>query len=150
MDTTTIRRFRKDIRHLEQELNIQNCSNCCSGITLAQCHTLLELDSHRTITLNELSDKLYLDKSTVSRTVDSLVKMGMVNRIIPEENRRQVNISLTRSGKDICNNIHNENDAYFESVLSSIPEENLPVFMGFFETMTNKMIELNREMKTKD
>jgi DNA-binding MarR family transcriptional regulator len=144
MDTSTLRGFRKNIRHLEQELNMHNCSNCCHGVTLAQCHALLELDSHKSLTLNELSERLYLDKSTVSRTIESLVNMGIVTREIPRENRRTVSISLTGQGKDICNQIHKESDAYFEAVLDSIPEQDLPAFMRSIEAVAQKMIQLNR------
>ncbi len=144
MDIFVLRGFRKNIRHLEQELNLHNCSNCCSGVTLAQCHALMELDSHKSLTLNELSDRLYLDKSTVSRTIESLVSRGMVTREIPRENRRTVNISLTGEGKEVCNRIHKESDAFFEAVLDSIPEEDLPAFMRSFEIVAKKMIQLNR------
>ena len=95
MDISTVRKFRENIRHIERELNIQDNTNCCEGVTITQCHTLLELNLHESINLNELSEKLYLDKSTVSRTVDSLVKNGTAKRDIPEENRRKVMTYIT-------------------------------------------------------
>ena len=118
MDISIVRKFREYIRHIERELNIQNNATCCEGVTLAQCHTLLEVYAHKSISLNELSDKLYLDKSTVSRTVDSLVKNGTANRVIPEENRRKVTISLTGKGNGICRQINRDSDAYFDAIIT--------------------------------
>ncbi|MFC2116574.1 MarR family winged helix-turn-helix transcriptional regulator [Bacteroidota bacterium] len=144
MDIPTIRRFRENIRHIERELNIQNNSNCCHGITLAQCHTLLELFLHESINLSELSERLYLDKSTVSRTIEGLVKNGLVNRTIPTENRRKVIISLTQKGIDICTQINSDNDSYFGTIIDSIPPKDLPIFLKSFETIVNEMIQNNR------
>ena len=144
MEQKTIRRFRDILRHFERELNLTNDSNCSPGVSLAQCHTLLELDSHDHITVNELSDRLDLDKSTVSRTIEGLVRIGLVHRDIPEENRRKVRISLSKNGKGVCRQVNRENDAYFEDVLGSIPEQDLPVFLKSFDIMIHKMIQLNK------
>lgn len=149
MDLPTIRRFRKSIRHIERELNIQNNSNCCHGTTLAQCHTLLEVFSHDSINLSDLSQRLYLDKSTVSRTIEGLVKMDMVNRSIPDENRRKVIISLTDKGKEVCNKINSESDSFFREVLDSVPKKDLPVFLNCFEMVTQAMIQKNLSGKEK-
>jgi DNA-binding MarR family transcriptional regulator len=145
MDITTVRRFRENIRHVERELNLQDNANCCQGVTLAQCHTLLGLQEHKFLNLSELSEILCLDKSTVSRTIESLVKCGLVNRSIPDENRRKVVLSLTERGTGICNQINRENDTYFRDLLDSIPEKDLPVFLRSFDTLVKKMVEKNRD-----
>lgn len=145
MDTAIVRKFRENIRHIERELNIQDDTNCCEGVSIAQCHTLLALPPGESINLNDLSEKLYLDKSTVSRTVDSLVRNGTVKRIIPEENRRVVRISLTAKGTGICQRIHRESDEYFTAILKSIPAGDLPVFLRSFDIMVGRMIALNKE-----
>ena len=147
MDVPEISRFRENIRHIERELNIQNNSHCSQGVTLAQCHTLLELFSDDNISLSELSDRLYLDKSTVSRTIEGLVKSDMVLRNIPDENRRKVIISLTPKGSDLCKQINIENDNYFSDVLDSIPQIDRPVFLKSFEKIVHKMIQYNKEKK---
>ena len=146
MDIPTVRSFRANIRHIERELNIQNNSNCCHGVTLAQCHTLLEIFSHDSINLSELSERLYLDKSTVSRTIDGLVNNDLVDRSIPKENRRKIIICLTEKGRGICEKINRDNDSFFGAVLDSIPPKDLPVFLNSFELVINKIIQNNREM----
>ena len=45
--------------------------SCCRGVTLAQCHTILEIEELGQATTVELSKRLGLDKSTLSRTIDS-------------------------------------------------------------------------------
>jgi len=150
MEITTIRRFRQCIRHLERELDIQNNSCCSSGTSLGQCHALLEIASHGSVNLSELSDKLYLDKSTVSRTVDGLVRSRLANRYIPDDNRRKVNISLTDKGREVCNQINRDHDEYYASVLSGIPVEDMTVFMRSLESIIKRMIERNTGSGTKN
>jgi MarR family transcriptional regulator, organic hydroperoxide resistance regulator len=70
------------------------------GFTAPQLMLLHELYNYPNISLKELSDKLYLSKSTVSGIVDRLEKAGYVIREIPEENRRMVKLSLSKKCPD--------------------------------------------------
>lgn len=143
MDLEIIRKFRENLRILERELDMQNKSCCCCGVTLSQCHLLLELDKTNNISLNELSEKLAIDKSSVSKTVENLVKANLIIRTIPKEDRRVTNLSLTKEGIEVCKKINTNNDEYFKGVLSSIPEEELPAFNKSFEAFVNSMKKAN-------
>lgn len=68
---------------------------CSHGLTVPQIMLMHELYHHPGITLNELSKRLSLSKSTVSGIVDRLEKNGHVVREIPENNRRTVKLSLS-------------------------------------------------------
>jgi len=148
IDKSTVRRFREYIRHAERELDIQNESCCTDGITLRQCHALMEISQRETLSLGELTDRLYLDKSTVSRTVEGLVRDNLVNRNIPGNNRRKVDISLTKQGEAVCDRINRDNDDFFSEALQSVPAEDLPVFLRSFELMVDQMIRSNRLKKS--
>ncbi len=137
------RLFRQYLRHFERELDIQNNSNCCCGVTVTQCHTLMELYDQGDVQLNILSEKLNLDKSTVSRTVETLVNQGLVEREIPKKNRRTTNIRLTNNGLDVCETIHKGNDVYYREALGAIPKKMIPDFIAGFEIFVTKMRELN-------
>ena len=145
METTEVRKFRQTLRHFERELDMQNSSGCSCGVTIPQCHTLMELQNVDEIQLNKLSEKLFLDKSTVSRTVDSLVNLGLVSREISARSRRSNRICLTEEGKVICRKINKGNDEYFKLSLDAIPEEIRKDFLKGFEIMVSKMIELNHK-----
>ncbi len=145
VDSKIIRKFRENLRIFERELNIQNNSGCCCGVTLAQCHSLMELSKKDNITLNELSKILCLDKSTVSRTVESLVKAKLVCRTIPEENRRTTNISLTEQGKEVCRQINEGNNEYYKTIFNFLEKEELTIFLKSFETIVGRMHKLNNE-----
>src|SRR5215213_25784 len=49
---------------------------CCHDISVTQCYALETLVEHAPMRLSALADRLFLDKSTTSRVVGTLVKKG--------------------------------------------------------------------------
>lgn len=117
-----LRDFRKTIRMLEREFAIEFAlgTSCC-GVTLAQCHALLELEAFGVASLSELAGELGLDKSTLSRTIDSLVKEGLVERATSSSDRRAVRISLTAKGRQNAAGINKMCDELYGRILAAIP-----------------------------
>ncbi len=124
MGLKNIRNFRNALRKLERALDdqLQAGTECC-GISLVQCHTLMELDKQEETNLKALSQALELDKSTVSRGIDLLVKSGLVDRKTDSNNRRFVLLSLSGKGKDVCCTINNFCDRYYQDIFTHIPKE---------------------------
>ena len=130
-----VRQFRQALRILEREISLRLAlEQSCCGVTLAQCHVLLELEMNNGSQLNELSARTGLDKSTLSRTVDSLVQAGFVDRTIPEHNRRSVQLTLTEKGRLETDSINAECDTYYGRVLESVP---LGERSGIIESVMN-------------
>ena len=146
IDNKSVKHFRELLRRFERELFMQKNDCCCNGITLAQCHTLLEIDSKEKESLTELSKTLGLDKSTVCRTVDGLVNIGLLDRTIPTENRRMSTIQLTELGKTVCNSINTENDQYFGELLQILSESE----QAYFVTILNKIVLQMKELRTQE
>lgn len=69
------------------------------GITAIQGHILYVLNSHPEIPLNRLSAILQFDKGFISRQVDQLVKLRMVERHQDQEDRRYIKLFLTDQGR---------------------------------------------------
>jgi DNA-binding MarR family transcriptional regulator len=67
--------------------------------TLVHCRALGVLKKRPGATLSILSDQLALTLSATSRLVDLLVQRGVVERTVPEGNRRTVSLVLTREGE---------------------------------------------------
>jgi len=142
MDKKFIHNFREIIRIFDRELLYQNNASCCNGISVAQCHTLLEIEKSKKISVSELANKLSLDKSTVSRTVDGLVNISLVDRVTPKENRRKAQLNLTDSGTQVCSTINFTNDQYIKSVLKDFTREEREELLHLFKKLSSKMAEL--------
>lgn len=138
----TVITFRELLRRFDRELFMQNCTSCCGGITLAQCHTLLEIESREKESLTELANTLGLDKSTISRTVDGLVNAGLADRTIPAENRRMSTIQLTEAGKTLCHSINSKKETYFETILSILSDADKKELLRLLELVTSRMVDV--------
>jgi DNA-binding MarR family transcriptional regulator len=101
----------------------ENHLRSCCGISLTQCHAMVEIGRAGSISVRSLSEKMGLDNSTVSRAVDTLVGKGIVHRETDPSNRRYVTISLSRAGLKEFHGIENSMDAYYEKVLGTIAQE---------------------------
>lgn len=124
VDREDIRHLRRSLRALERELGWQwkNDASCC-GITVAQCHALLELDATEGMSLVELAAALGLDTSTLSRTVDGMVQAALVRRSADPGDRRYVRIELAPHGRAVRDDIEQTFNAHFAAVLGAIPAE---------------------------
>lgn len=116
--------LRELLRMLVRNLGILEKSDAsCCGITIAQCHAIVEIGRAEKISLIELAELLGLDKSTMSRTINNLVEADLVTRDIDSENRRYITIQLTDNGTEVFNNIEDSMYGYYSSIFSSIPED---------------------------
>ncbi len=129
MDEKYLMEFRSEIRKLERSIFAQNKVSCCDGVTLTQCHTLLEIDEHTSMNISELSDNLVLDKSTISRTVEGLVNIGLVDRDIPKENRRTALVQLSDQGKKTCKQINKSNNVFYDCALKGFTSDEKTEFL---------------------
>jgi len=94
--------------------------------TISQCYALRSIKEsikdYKGITMKQLSDNMGLATSTMTRNIDKMVKIGYLERIRGELDRRQVLIRLTGKGKELVKNIH-ESERYFTlKVVNEIPE----------------------------
>jgi DNA-binding MarR family transcriptional regulator len=140
MEIQSIREFRKILRRFERLTNLQ-LKNCCSDVSLAQCHVLLEIEESKQATTGELAKELSLDKSTLSRTIDGLVKAGLVRRLPHPTDRRYTLLALTHKGKETCNSINHQADGYYNIVFDFIPDEKHGVLIRNFASLVQAFLE---------
>lgn len=119
----TIRAFRRALRALERRVEraLAEQSSCC-GVTPAQCHAILALEEAGQSSLADLAAALELDSSTLSRTVDGLVKERLADRREDPTNRRRAILSLSPAGEAAAARINEACDRYYRSLLSSLSE----------------------------
>ena len=114
--------------------------SCCHGVTLPQCHTILEIENSGQATIVELAKGLGLDKSTLSRTIDSLVNVGLVKRVAHPSDRRFNLLSLTAKGQEVADQINQSNDDFYSRVFEGIESESHDQVIDHFEKLVSAMI----------
>lgn len=119
-DSERIREYLRQIERALDQLD-QEKASCCDT-TMTQCHALVELGRLEKVSVNGLSEALNLDKSTTSRTIQQLYEQNRVERTPSNEDRRQLDLTLTESGKRDYLQIESTMNSFFEKVYDEIPE----------------------------
>jgi MarR family transcriptional regulator, organic hydroperoxide resistance regulator len=91
----SLRRIFKSIQDYSQEVTQE------FGITGPQLWALKTISADGSLSLGELSNKMYLHPSTVTGVVDRLEKKGYVVRDRGQEDRRVIEVKLTPKGKEV-------------------------------------------------
>jgi DNA-binding MarR family transcriptional regulator len=146
MDKGFVKLFRQKVREMQRVLgwSQKNDVQCC-GVTMAQCHALLEIGQKGEISIVDLAGILGVDTSTLSRTIDHMVKNRLVGRLLNPEDRRYVSLSLTKEGKTAFDTIEATFDTYFARVFEFIPEEKHSQVMESLMLLTTALGRCSRE-----
>lgn len=133
MNITELEKFRKNIRILEILLEDHEKENAAEdGLTIPQFHVLAAISEKTGCSLNDVAADLVLDKSTISRTIDGLVKLGLVIRETNPDNRRLSTLNLTESGQNSLSKINSKNNSLYTDILEEFPNEiRIPFLEGF-------------------
>lgn len=92
------------------------------GFTSTQCYVLMTLNREEKYTMNELSLKLNLDKSTMTRVLNILERDGYVQRFKSDEDKRVVFASLTSEGILAAKAMEASIKSYYMKIIHNLPE----------------------------
>jgi len=124
MEKDRIENFRRTVRRIEAEAEHQlKYGEACCGVSLAQCHVLMELGASGPLSIKQLSGLLRLDKSTLSRTVEGMVRGGTAKRTARPDDRRFAVVKLTPAGKRQFERVNEACNLLYRQVFRHIPEE---------------------------
>ncbi len=141
MKNMQVIKFRKVLRKFERFVSEQNKKNIrCCEVSVAQCHALLEIEEKGKTTIGDLSESMGLDKSTLSRTIDSLVKTEQVERRENPDDRRFSYITLSQKGCVTVNRINRENNLFFTKVFDGKSSDECNNIIGVFEDLTKSLL----------
>jgi len=124
MTDQTIRILKEKLRTIERVLGweIGDQTECC-GLTVSQRAVIVEVGSKGQTSLVDLAQSLGQDTSTLSRTINGLVNIGLVRREVKPEDRRYITLTLSEQGNAALRRIDDLSDEYFGEVLAAIPAE---------------------------
>lgn len=98
------------------------------SVTVAQWVVLRTLYDKEDMTLNEIAQKVGVDKSAMSRMIERLLDHGLVMREGAESDKRFLRISLTKEARELIPelaSLADDNDEEFFKALSDKEREGL-------------------------
>ena len=92
-----------------------------ADLTPSQAEVIRVLNDHGSLSLLELGQRLICEGGSPSRLVDGLVRAGLVDRKPASEDRRRVELSLTRAGMAKAAKVIKAEDAIYKVIRALIP-----------------------------
>ena len=84
------------------------------------------------VRISELAEKLELAPPSVSRTLNVLENRNLIEKIVDNEDRRNINIKLTDEGNVLLERIEDVLEDFAEAVTSQMEEEELEKLNEYF------------------
>lgn len=92
-----------------------------SSFSPAELRVLAELTFNRPTTATILARELKLDGGYLSRILCRFEKDGLITKEKSKEDARQRNIILTKKGRKVCEDVHNEARKIITSIITPLP-----------------------------
>lgn len=90
------------------------------GISVAEWRVMAHLSQEAAVSVREIHDRVGMDKPKVSRAASRLEAAGYINKMVNPQDRRLVELSLTRKGIDLIDTLAPIAAAYQDELLQSL------------------------------
>jgi DNA-binding MarR family transcriptional regulator len=111
------------------------------GLSLPRHRALSVIAAQEPCTMTELAEFSAVDRTTLTRTIDQLVQSGHVARSTPPEDRRQVVLTLTDSGRAACRGSMRAIYRLNQQLLDGMDEDDQRVLARAFERFLGHLVQ---------
>lgn len=105
------------------------------GFTYSQCYVLLEILKCGSLTMNEISSKMHLGNSTITRIMDNLVRDHLILRQRSVQDKRMVEAVLTEQGTEAAQKLQRGITLYYQKIISNLPRGHVREVMNSVELL---------------
>ncbi len=115
-----IRQFNRDYT---AEIGLLEKHVLNSEYTFSETRILLEVDRIDHCTAKNISEALNMDAGFVSRTINRLIKLNLVEKLKSEKDKRAFLLQTTESGKSVISELHKKANAQIMHLIENLSSE---------------------------
>lgn len=123
---------------MRRRLN-RRIASCGMELTSEQCLILVMLGCEEQLNQQELADRLFKDKTGISRLVSGMERKGLLFRTSTIEDRRSNFVQLTDMGRSIVDGIMKEAAEIRKEASKGIAEEELIICQKVLQQMIDNL-----------
>lgn len=105
------------------------------GITIPEWRVIAHLAQNRKVSVREIHERVAMDKSKVSRAAARLESSGLIEKRVNTSDRRLVELTLTRKGRRLFNEIAPLAIAYEQKFFSKLSREEESLFRAVVDRL---------------
>ena len=96
----------------------------------------------QSVRIRDISEELGITPGGVSQQVETLVRLGLLDRKTDAKDRRAVCITLSEDGKALNRRLDDWLTTLFQRLLDGVPEEKCRIFVEVLDAMSESMDEI--------
>lgn len=97
------------------------------------------------VTLVDISKTLKRDKAQIVRLIDSLCRLGVVERVPNPDDGRSKILVLTQSGEDVFRRVEAIEAAFSEQLIDGIPTKDLATFFRVSDHLSRNLKDIDAD-----
>jgi DNA-binding MarR family transcriptional regulator len=105
------------------------------GLSQAQFYVLVQLQGDGSVSVREIHDRIDMDKPKVSRAASRLAERGLITKRSSLADRRLVELSLTKKGRDMLADLGVMSTAHHDGLLDKLGPDAAP-FLRAIDTLS--------------
>jgi DNA-binding MarR family transcriptional regulator len=99
------------------------CTKLCGVVNEKELTIIVFVGQNKNVKMSDIADNIEAPMSTLTTVVDKLVERGLISRDHSGEDRRVINVSLTREGKTAYDRLMDKKKRTSEKILSQLGEK---------------------------
>lgn len=115
---------------------VRSLSDVAEEVTLTQYRTLVVLAGRGPQRLSTLAQAVGVTPATATRMCDRLVRKKLISRRVERDDRRNVRISLSESGRALVQLVTSNRRREIEQIVRGITDEDRDVFIKVLDRFT--------------
>lgn len=116
-------------------------------LSLLEIRTLIHIQENDGIKPGDLAERFAVTPATMTVQVDRLVKKGYIEKIVNKDDKRAVNLSLTKKAKKDLNEIVKGKLKSFDIVFNSITDEEQKKLVEIMTKIENSLCNVYNSSK---
>ena len=117
------------------------------NLTTVELRCLQCFEFHNSVSVKELSKSMELTPGRITHILTSLEKKKLVTREINKDDRRGINVYLTKKAIPFTKNLKENYVKFHEKLLRNIPEEKREIIKTALKELLRAFEILNKEIK---
>ncbi len=107
----------------------RSLAEVAEDVTLPQFRALVVLVAGAPKGMSNLAQELACSPSTATRLCDRLVRKGLVARDHPADNRREVEVAVTKTGRHLVERVTKGRRREIARIISHVPDDQRPAMV---------------------
>ena len=109
------------------------------NLSISEFRCLRSFYIDTTLSVKELASRMNLTSSRLTRIIDGLVAKNFVTRTINAEDRRVMDVALTKDGFSVTRRLNTDYVSIHEQILDKIPQNSRAAVIRALDDLSNAM-----------